>query len=314
MSKESEADHMQLQYVNEEEMRVAVGPGRYENFSSRKEKAKSKLSCQKATLTRHINIAESLLKSHGSRRKLRELAGKIEEALRELERVSEEYESFLELKGLQEHLELTKKATERGNLCLEKIEISLNKRENELPSEAGSEYVLLLQFQAASGQSSPSRASESKRCARVMDLQIEQAKKEAQRRLEEERKRAENLEQERQLQEHHRLRELECEVERLRLEAQLDIPDKNKGDPEDIENRLRDFEDAEVETVYCDIKPKINGSVDRELFIVSYHGELITGELPNLEISIFGIQNIEISRFDMPNIEISIFCMRNTDY
>ena len=42
-----------------------------------------------------------------------------------------------------------------------------------------------------------------------------------------------------------------------------------------------------------------------ELFIVSYHGELITGELPNLEISIFGMQNIEISRFDMQNLEIS---------
>ena len=69
MSKESEADHVQLQYVNEDEMGVAVGPSRYENFSSRKEKAKSKLSRRKATLTRHINVAESLLKSRGSRRK-----------------------------------------------------------------------------------------------------------------------------------------------------------------------------------------------------------------------------------------------------
>ena len=56
---------------------------------------------------RHINVAESLLKSHGSRRKLRKLAGKIQWALTELERASEEYESFLELEGLQEHLELT---------------------------------------------------------------------------------------------------------------------------------------------------------------------------------------------------------------
>ena len=204
------------------------------------------------------------MKSRGSRRKLRELAGKIEEALRELERVSEEYESFLELEGLQKHLELTEKATERANLCLENIEISLNERENEPPSEAGSEYAPSLQFESVSGQSPPSRASESERRARVMDLQIEQAKKEAQRRLEEERKRAENLEQERQLQEHRRIRELEYEVERLRLEAQLDIPDKNKRDPEDIENRLRDFEDAEVETVYRDIKPKIKESVNSD--------------------------------------------------
>ncbi|KAL9975997.1 hypothetical protein ACROYT_G013226 [Oculina patagonica] len=258
---ESEADHVQLQYVNEEEMRVAVGPSRYENFSLRKEKAKSKLPRRKAMLTRHINVAESLLKSHGSRRKLRELAGKIEEALRELERVREEYESFLELEGLQEHLELTEKAIERANLCLESIEISLNERENEPPSEASSEYAPSLQFEAASGQSSPSRASESERRARVMDLQMEQAKKEAQRRLKEERKRAENLEQERQLQEHRRIRELEYEVERLRLEAQLVIPDKIKGDPEDIENRLRDFEDVEIETVYRDIKPKVKDSV-----------------------------------------------------
>ena len=263
MSKESEADHLQLQYVNEEEMRLAVGPSHYENLSSRKE-AKSKLSRQKATLMRHTNVAVSLLKSHGSQRKLCELAGKIKEALREFERVSNEYELFLELERLQEHLELTEKATERANLCLENIEISLNERENEPPSEAGSEYAPSLQFEVASSQSSPSRASESERRAGVMDLQIEQAKKEAQHRLEEECKRAENLEQERQLQEHRRIRELEYEVERMRLEAQLDIPDKNKGDPEDIENRLRDFEDAEVETVYRDIKPKIKETVDSD--------------------------------------------------
>ena len=69
MWKESEADQVQLQYVNKEEMRVAVGPSHYENFSSRKEKAKSILFRRKATLTRHINVAESLLTSRGSRRK-----------------------------------------------------------------------------------------------------------------------------------------------------------------------------------------------------------------------------------------------------
>ena len=50
-----------------------------------------------------------------------------------------------------------------------------------------------------------------------------------------------------------------------------------------------------------------------ELFIVSYHSELITGELPNLEISRFGMQNIEISIFGMQNIEISIFDMQNIE-
>ena len=212
-----------MQYVDEQEMRVVVGPSRSDNWNFRKEKSKSKLSRQKAMLTRHISVAENLLKLRGSRRKLRELAAKIEEALKELERASEEYESFLELEGLQEHLMLTENAVQRANLCLESIEISINGRESELPSDASSEYAPSLPFESASGHGAPSRASKSERRARVMDLQVEQAKREAQRRLEEERKRAENLEQERQLQEHRRIRELEYEGE-----AQLhsDIPTK----------------------------------------------------------------------------------------
>ena len=196
-----------------------------------------------------------------SRRKLRELAAKIEGVLKELERTSEEYESFLEFKGLQEHLTLTENAIERTNCCLENIEISINERESEPPSEALSEYTPSLRFESANGHGLLSRASESERRAQVMDLQVEQAKREAQRRLEDERMRAENLEQERQLQEHRRVRELEYVAEKLRLEAQLDIPTKGKGDPEDIEYCLRDFEDAEDETVSNDIKPKIPENV-----------------------------------------------------
>ena len=93
-------------------------------------------------------------------------------------------------------------------------------------------------FESASGHGAPSRASESERRARVMDLQVEQARREAQRRLEGERKRAENLEEERQLQEHRRIRELEYEAEKLRLEDQLDIRTEGEGDPEGIESRL----------------------------------------------------------------------------
>ena len=143
-----------------------------------------------------LTFVESLLKSHGSRRKLRELAGKIEGALTEPERASEEYESFFELEGLQEHLELTEKAIEIANLCLENIEILINERESEPSSEAGIIYAPSLQFKSTSGDSSPSRASENERRVRVMDIQVEQAKREAQHRQEEERKRAEILEQE----------------------------------------------------------------------------------------------------------------------
>ena len=78
-SKGRESDNVQLQYVDEKGMRVAVGPSRSENWNSQNEKAKTKLSGRKATVTRHINVAESLLKSHGSRRKLRELAAKLKE-------------------------------------------------------------------------------------------------------------------------------------------------------------------------------------------------------------------------------------------
>ena len=63
----------------------------------------------------------------------------------------------------------------------------------------------------------------------MMDLQVEHTTREVQHRLEEGGKRAENLEQERQLQEHRRIRELEYEAEKLRLEGQLDIPTKVKG-------------------------------------------------------------------------------------
>ena len=35
---------------------------------------------------------------------------------------------------------------------------------------------------------------------------------------------------------------------------------------------------------------------------MSYHGDLISGKLPNFEISRFGTQNLEISRFDMQNL------------
>ena len=117
------------------------------------------------------------MKSQGSRRKLRELAGKIEGALTELERAREEYESFLELEGLKERLELTEKASGRANLCLENIKISINESESEPPAEDGIIYAPSLQFKSTSGDSSPLRASENEKRALVMDLQVEQTKR-----------------------------------------------------------------------------------------------------------------------------------------
>ena len=70
---------------------------------------------------------------------------KIEEALKELGRASEEYESFLELEELQEHLTLTENVIKRANLCLESIGISINERESNLPSKANG-YAPSLRF------------------------------------------------------------------------------------------------------------------------------------------------------------------------
>ena len=89
-----ESNH--LQYVDEtRNARVVVVSSRSDNWNFGKEKAKSRLSRRKAPLTRHINVAENLLKSSGSRRKLGELAAKIEEALKEVELASEGYELLL---------------------------------------------------------------------------------------------------------------------------------------------------------------------------------------------------------------------------
>ena len=91
-----ESDH--VQYVDEQEMHVVVGPSCSDNF--RKEKAKSKLSRRKATLTRHIKVAENLLKRVEAEGNYASKPPKIEDGLKTLERASEEYESFLELEGL----------------------------------------------------------------------------------------------------------------------------------------------------------------------------------------------------------------------
>ena len=79
---------------------------------------------------------------------------------------------------MQEHLALTEDAIKRANLCIESIEISINERESELSSEADSEYAPSLRFGSVSGHGSPSRTSESERRACVMDLQVEEAKRE----------------------------------------------------------------------------------------------------------------------------------------
>ena len=63
----------------------------------------------------------------------------------------------------------------------------------------------MIPFETSSGHSSSSRASEIERRAWVVSLKVEQAKREAKRRQEEERKRAEIQEEERKLKEGTRI-------------------------------------------------------------------------------------------------------------
>ena len=98
------------------------------------------------------------------------------------------------------------------------------------------------QTKTKSSWTSRSRASDLIKKARLAELKIAQANKEAKWRAEEERKQAKEecrlREKKRRLEEQRQIRELEYEAERLLLEAQMEL----EQDPESLANRLRDFD------------------------------------------------------------------------
>ncbi|KAK3747981.1 hypothetical protein QZH41_019783, partial [Actinostola sp. cb2023] len=142
----------------------------------------------------------------------------------------------------------------------ERIELQLSEREREPPSESGSEVVApSIKFQGSvprSNKSSSSSLSATKQQARVAQLKLEQANKEVQQRAAEEQQlfeeRLKMQAREHALAEKRRIRELEYEAEKLRLQTQLD----GEYHPENLENRLRDFSDSDSETEYREIKER----------------------------------------------------------
>ena len=92
-----------------------------------------------------------------------------------------------------------------------------------------------------------SKSSDLIKRARLAELKVMQAQKEAKQRAEEEQKQAEEelrfIQDKRRREEQRRIRELEYEVERIRLEAKIELEEETK-DPESLSNRLRDFDDV----------------------------------------------------------------------
>ncbi|KAK3739922.1 hypothetical protein QZH41_004933 [Actinostola sp. cb2023] len=161
---------------------------------------------------------------------------------------------------LEGNLTLINELSNDVDRCLERIELQLSEREREPPSESGSEVVApSIKFQGSvprSNKSSSSSLSATKQQARVAQLKLEQAKKEVQQRAAEEQQlfeeRLKMQAREHALAEKRRIRELEYEAEKLRLETQLD----GEYHPENLENRLRDFSDSDSETEYREIKER----------------------------------------------------------
>ena len=91
-----------------------------------------------------------------------------------------------------------------------------------------------------------SKSSDLIKRARLAELKVIQAQKEAKQRAEEEQKQAEEElrfnQEKRRREEQRSIRELEYEVERIRLEAKIEL-EKETKDPESLNNRLRDFDD-----------------------------------------------------------------------
>jgi len=257
-----------VQYVNEENFPVAVGNVRKPDDSPKspklwnpgKEMINGRFSRRKDKLLTLLNVATKLLDARGSRRKLREFVGKIENAFKELESACEEYQSFLDQEELEGNLTLINELSNDVDRCLELIELQLSEREREPPSESGSEVVPpSIKFQGSvprSNKSSSSSLSATKQQARVAQLKLEQAKKEVQQRAAEEQQlfeeRLKMQAREHALAEKRRIRELEYEAEKLRLETQLD----GEYNPANLANRLRDFSDSDSETEYREIKER----------------------------------------------------------
>ena len=113
-----------------------------------------------------------------------------------------------------------------------------------------------------------SKSSDLIKRARLAELKVMQAQKEAKQRAEEEQKQAEEelrfIQDKRRREEQRRIRELEYEVERIRLEAKIELEEETK-DPESLSNRLRDFDDVNDQGPLLPREAPLNITNDQEL-------------------------------------------------
>ena len=93
---------------------------------------------------------------------------KLMEKSRPCQQASAEYRSFLELKELLKHLKLSEKAIKMANVCLENIEIMINKRVKAMFSEPCCDYAPLLELESASCNTSFLHVSKNEKCPCVM--------------------------------------------------------------------------------------------------------------------------------------------------
>lgn len=112
-----------------------------------------------------------------------------------------------------------------------------------------------------------SKSSDLIKRARLAELKVIQAQKEAKQRAEEEQKQAEEelrlIQEKRRREEQRRIRELEYEVERIRLEAKIELEEETK-DPESLSNRLRDFDDLNDQDPLLPREAPLNIATDHE--------------------------------------------------
>ena len=202
---------------------------------SEKIKVKNTLARRKGVLTRHLNIANSLLGKNSSKSKLSEISRKIENSLELLEKPNESYESFLDEKEALENGLLMNEVFKKANECIERIALELVQRCNENPSESGS--LSSSATTRSSKSSNVSAASKANKKAKLIMLEIQQRKQDAELAAEK-RKNEERLVQ---LSEQRKIKELEYQAERLKVETEFEL----ERDPENIINCLKDFDDGE---------------------------------------------------------------------
>lgn len=236
---------------NERPRRTVRPPQRLidESWDADKERSRSLLVRRRETLSRQLLRANNLLQSQGSRQRLSDIMAKLEISLKDFEEINDKYGSFLDGEDFKQSLQLSEEFNQEVNACLEKIEVQLSEGQQEPPTPTGS----LLSLRSSSCASS--RSSEASKKARLAELKLIQARKEAEKRRAEEKKKSEDearrLEEERKRQEEDRrceeerdIRKLEYEAETSRLAAQL-AREEERRDTDSLENRLRDFNDAD---------------------------------------------------------------------